>query len=118
MARPLRRIGTQTQCGVFWVTPNIHHPSTTMLTRKITVRRQARHVARLPDSTRPHGRRRGYAHTRQRQHAPRHRGGPRVLAGAMLAGVLGFLALVVSGALAPRPGPLIKHEPVSTARMR
>lgn len=90
-----------------------------MLTRKVSVHRKARYAVRLPDTTRPHGRRRGYAHTRPDHHAPEHRREFTPL-GARLAlgGVLLFLALVIAGALAPRGGPLVKHEPVSTARMR
>jgi hypothetical protein len=36
----------------------------------------------------------------------------------MLAVVFLFLMLVVAGALKPSSGPLIKHEPVSSARVR
>ena len=37
---------------------------------------------------------------------------------AVLAVVFLFLMLVVAGALTPSSGPLIKHEPVSSARVR
>lgn len=90
-----------------------------MLTRRVTVSRRARTVARLPDHSRPHGRRRGYDHARSNHydHASEARGQP-VLPGLILGGVFVFLLLVVTGALTPRPGPLVKHEPVSTARVR
>lgn len=88
-----------------------------MLTRKVTVRRRARLAARLPDHSRPHGRRRGYAHSRL-DHTPSAEQRPTLAGFAVLAMVFLFLMLVVAGALKPGSGPLIKHEPVSSARVR
>ena len=88
-----------------------------MLTRKVTVSRQARHAARLPDHSRPHGRRRGYAHSRA-DSAPSADKRPAFAGFAVLAVVFLFLMLVVAGALRPSSGPLVKHEPVSSARVR
>ncbi len=91
-----------------------------MLSRKATtVSRRARYAARLPEHGRPHGRGRGYAHVcaeydRSARDPRRSSVGLLVVTG----GVLLFLALVVAGALSPTPGPLTKHEPVSTARIR
>lgn len=88
-----------------------------MLTRNVTVSRRARRVARLPDHSRPHGRRRGYAHGRL-DHIPSVAKRPPLVAFAVMAVVFLFLMLVVAGALKPSPGPLIKHEPVTSARVR
>lgn len=90
-----------------------------MLTRRITVSRRARTAARLPDHSRPHGRRRGYDHVRPDpwEEAAGAKGPP-LLAVLILGSVFAFLLLVVSGVLAPKPGPLVKHEPVSTARVK
>jgi hypothetical protein len=90
-----------------------------MLSRNVTVSRRARYVARLPDHSRPHGRRRGYDHAR-RDNAPCDQAkGSRSFPGfIVLAGVLVFLMLVVLGAMKPATGPLVKVEPVSTARVQ
>ena len=90
-----------------------------MLTRKVSVQRRARHAARLPDNTRPHGRRSAYAHSRANDptYEPRHPGVPLGVF-LVLGSVFAFLMLVVSGAFAPKTGPLNKHEPVSTARFK
>jgi hypothetical protein len=58
-------------------------------------------------------------HTVSRQHyAPSVDKRPPVVGLAVLAVVFLFLMLVVAGALKPASGPLIKHEPVSSARVR
>ena len=88
-----------------------------MLTRKVIVSRRARLAARLPDHSRPHGRRRGYAHVRL-DHTSSAEKRPTLVGFAVLAAVFLFLMLVVAGALTPSSGPLIKHEPVSSARVR
>jgi hypothetical protein len=89
-----------------------------MLPRKISVRRRSR-PARLPDHTRPHGRRRGYLYSRV-ESPPCDRIARRPTGGFVFvtAAVFLFLALVVLGAMNPNTGPLTKHEPVSTARIR
>jgi hypothetical protein len=86
--------------------------------RKTSTDVSRRRTARLPDHKRPHGRGRGYAHVRtEPTRSSRSRSG--LAAGAvLLAGSLGFLVVVLSGALTQRPGPLVKHEPVSTHRTR
>jgi len=90
-----------------------------MLTRKVTVSRRARYAVRHPDHSRPHGRHRGYAHLRPDfdpwEHPER---GPSFIGFVVIAAVFSFLMLIVVGAMTPKPGPLIKHEPVSTARVR
>lgn len=88
-----------------------------MLTRKVTVSRRARLAARLPDHSRPHGRRRGYAHGRL-DHTPSAEKRPTLGGFAVLAVVFGFLMLVVADVMKPSTGPLIKYEPVSSARVR
>jgi hypothetical protein len=90
-----------------------------MLTRKVSVQRRARHAARLPDSTRPHGRRSAYAHSRTSEFArePRRPGVPLGVF-LVIGSVFAFLMLVVSGTFVPKTGPLSKHEPVSTARIK
>jgi len=90
-----------------------------MLTRKITVSRRARYVTRHPDHSRPHGRRRGYTHMRS-DVGPRERGegGSSLIGFMVIAAVLSFLLFIVTGLMTPRPGPLIKNEPVSTTRVR
>ena len=88
-----------------------------MLARKVAVSRRARRVARLPDHSRPHGRRRGYAHGRL-HHDPSVDKRPPVVGLAVMAMVFLYLMLVVAGALKPSPGPLIKHEPVTSTRVR
>ena len=90
-----------------------------MLTRKVTVSRRARYAVRHPDHSRPHGRRRGYDHARPDFEAPeRPERGPSLVGLVVIAAVFSFLMLIVAGAMTPKPGPLIKHEPVSTARVR
>jgi hypothetical protein len=90
-----------------------------MLTRKSNVSRRAGYAVRLPDHSRPHGRRRGYDHARPDFDGyERPKRGPSFVGFFILAAVFSFLMLIVAGALAPKPGPLIKHEPVSTARVR
>jgi hypothetical protein len=90
-----------------------------MLTREVTVSRRARYAVRHPDHSRPHGRRRGYDHMRLNFDAPkRTERGPSFIGFVVIAAVFSFLLLIVAGALTPKPGPLIKHEPVSTARIR
>lgn len=88
-----------------------------MLPRRNTVSRRAHRIARQPDHSRPHGRRRGYAHGRL-HHAPSADKRPPVVGLAILAVVFLYLMLVVAGALKPSPGPLIKHEPVTSTRVR
>jgi hypothetical protein len=90
-----------------------------MLTRKSTVSRRARYAVRLPDHSRPHGRRRGYDHARPDfDGSERKERGPSFLGFVVIAAVLSFLMLIVAGVLAPKGGPLIKQEPVSTERVR
>jgi hypothetical protein len=90
-----------------------------MLTRKVTVSRRASYAARLPDHSRPHGRRRGYDHARPDFDAPEHpKRGLSLVGFFVLAAVFSFLMLIVAGTMTPQRGPLIKHEPVSTARVR
>jgi hypothetical protein len=90
-----------------------------MLTRRTTVSRRARYAVRLPDHSRPHGRRRGYDHARPDfDGSDRPEGGASVFGFIVLAAVFSFLLLIVVGAMTPKPGPLIKHEPVSAARVR
>lgn len=90
-----------------------------MLTRRTTVSRRARYAVRLPDHSRPHGRRRGYDHVRPDFDAPeRPKRGPSLVGFFVLAAVFSFLMLIVAGAMTPQPGPLTKHEPVSSARIR
>jgi len=90
-----------------------------MLTREVSVSRQSRRAARLADHSRPHGRHRGYAHVRPDfDPYERTEGGPSFIGFVVIAAVLSFLMLIVVGALTPKPGPLIKHEPVSTTRVR
>jgi hypothetical protein len=90
-----------------------------MLTRRTTVSRQARYAVRLSDHSRPHGRRRGYDHARPDfDTSQRPERGHSFIGFFLLAVVFSFLMLIVAGALAPKPGPLIKHEPVSTTRIR
>ena len=90
-----------------------------MLTRKSNVSRRAGYAVRLPDHSRPHGRRRGYDHARPDFDAPeRPERGPSLVGFFVLAAVFSFLMLIVCGAMTPQRGPLIKHEPVSTARVR
>lgn len=90
-----------------------------MLTRKVAVSRRARHAARLPDHSRPHGRHRGYAHMRpDLDPCERRERGPSLIGFVVVAAIFLFLMLIVVGAMTPKPGPLIKHEPVSTARIR
>ncbi len=78
-----------------------------------------RRLARLQDRTRPHGRHAAYAHARldALPHGRRAKR-PTYFALAVTVMVFIFLALVVIGAFAPKPGPLVKHEPVSTERIR
>jgi len=90
-----------------------------MLTRRTTVSRRARYAVRLPDQSRPHGRRRGYDHARPDFDGyERSERGPSLVGFFILAAVFSFLVLIVAGAMTPKPGPLIKHEPVRTERVR
>jgi hypothetical protein len=90
-----------------------------MLTRRVITSRRGRPAERLPETARRYRRRQSYEHGRPEPQIPecgrpRHaRGGFILLASALL-----FLALIVAGALTPAPGPLTKHEPVSTWRVR
>jgi hypothetical protein len=92
-----------------------------MLLRKTTVSRRARYAVRLDDHSRPHGRRRGYTHARHELDScarePKRRAfgfGFLVLASSVFV----FLLLVAAGAFTPKSGPLTKHEPLSSARVK
>ena len=90
-----------------------------MLTRRVITSRRGRSAESLPHAARRYRRRQSYEHGRPEPQIPEC-GRPRhSLAGfVLLASALLFLALIVAGALAPAPGPLTKHEPVSIWRVR
>src|SRR5262245_28369703 len=113
-----RPAGTQWhRSGFAWGSPTF--TSCAMyLHRKTSTSVSHRRINRLPDHTRPHGRGRGYAHVRtEPAQRSRSRGGLAIGA-VLLAGSLAFLLIVLCGALTQRPGPLVKHEPVSTHRTK
>jgi hypothetical protein len=90
-----------------------------MLTRRVITSRRGRSVEPLPQTARRYRRRHSFEHGRPEPQMPEC-GRPRHPLGGfiLLASALLFLAFIVAGALTPAPGPLTKHEPVSTWRVR